>query len=149
MRPLTPFGDFLSELVQSIIKRVLEHIRYSPAIRRILRWAGATWIVFLVGLSLQPRRWRATNQGTSGHCFLHLLLFGFAASFPLLLSKNLFQSSARALCVLALAGAIELAQGQVYRYHTEWRDVLADGLGILLAFVVITLVRNWNNREQY
>jgi hypothetical protein len=102
--------------------------------------------VFLVVFSLQPRRWRAANLGTSGHCVLHLLLFGFTAGFPLLLSKNLVQSSTRAFCVFALAVAIEVAQSRVYRYHTEWRDVLADGFGILAAFVAFTLLRSWNTR---
>ena len=145
MRPLTPSEAFLPELVEPT-GDTLEHIGYSSVTRRTLRLAGAAWIVFLVALSLQPLRWPRTNQGTSGHSWLHLVSFGFAAIVPLLLSRNLFQSSTRAFCVLALAGAIEVAQSRVYRYHTEWRDVLADGLGILVAYVAIRLLRNRTTR---
>ncbi len=139
-------SELRSELPPLTSERVLEQSSYSSATRRTLRWAGAAWIMFLVVLSLQPLRWRRTNQGTSGHGLLHLVSFGIATIFSLLLSKNLFQSCKRAFCVLALAGGIEVAQGRLYRYHTEWRDVLADGLGVLVAFVAFPLLRSWNTR---
>ncbi|MGD1070139.1 MAG: hypothetical protein ABSB15_08360 [Bryobacteraceae bacterium] len=112
--------------------------------RSNLRWAGAVWILFLTILSLQPARLRATNRGTAAHFILHVVLFGLAAAAPLLLSENRLRTSVRALCVLCLAGAIEIAQGLIYRYKTEWSDFGSDGVGILIAFAAI---RFWRVRK--
>lgn len=109
--------------------------------RSNVRRAGAVWILFLTILSLQPVRLRATNRGTAAHFILHVLLFGLAAAAPLLLSQNRPQASARALGILCLAGAIEIAQGLIYRYKTEWWDFGFDGVGILLAFALVLLWR--------
>lgn len=108
--------------------------------RNNLRYAGAVWTSLVVALSLQPLRLRATSHG-AGHVFLHIGLFGFAAVFPLLLSESLAQQTARSWYVLCLAIAIEIAQGVIYRQHTEWTDVQVDGIGILIAFLVIRLCR--------
>ena len=97
--------------------------------------------MFLVVSSLQPLRLRATVQGTAGHFILHVVLFGFAAVIPLLLSGNRAQESARALGVLCLTGGIEIAQGLIYGFHTELRDLEADGMGVLIAFLCIRLWR--------
>jgi hypothetical protein len=97
--------------------------------------------VFLVVLSLQPLRLHATVRGTAGHFFLHLLLFGFAAVIPLMLSVNPAQESASVFCVFCLTGALEIAQGLIYRFRTEWRDLAADGIGILIAFLAIRVWR--------
>jgi len=93
-----------------------------------LRYAGAVWIVFVVAVSLQPLRLRAASHGRSGHAVLHVALFGFAAVVPLLLSQDRAQEAARALYVLCLAGAVEIVQGLIYRFHTEWKDVEFDAL---------------------
>jgi hypothetical protein len=97
--------------------------------------------VFLVVVSLQPLRLHATIRGTAGHFFLHTLLFGFAAVIPLLLSMNPAHESARAFGVFCLTGALEIAQSLIYRFRTEWRDLEADGIGILIAFLAIRVWR--------
>jgi hypothetical protein len=104
--------------------------------RNLLRWAGAGWFVCLVALSLQPVRLHGTTSG-AGHLLFHLGLFLLGAVFPLLLSETLTQQVARALCIICLAGAIEIAQGRIYRVHTEWRDIAVDGAGVLIAFLAI------------
>ncbi len=109
--------------------------------RNGLRRAGAVWIVFLVVVSLQPLRLHATIRGTAGHFFLHALLFGFAAVIPLLLSVNPAHESARAFGVLCIAAALEITQGLIYRFRTEWRDLEADGIGILIVFLIIRVWR--------
>jgi len=109
--------------------------------RNGLRWAGTVWIVFLVVLSLQPLRLHAAIPGTASHFLLHLLLFGFAAVIPLLLSVSPAHETARALCVFCLTGAIEIAQGLIYGFRTEWRDLATDGIGILIAFLAIRFWR--------
>ena len=115
--------------------------------RGSLRYAGAVWIVCVVALSLQPLRLRAASHGRGGHVVLHVALFGFAAVAPLLLSQNGSQEAARALYVLCLAGAVEIVQGHIYRFHTEWKDVTFDAVGILIAFLVIRLYRVRRNRN--
>ena len=109
--------------------------------RSSLRRAGAAWIVLVVALSLQPVRVRATSHG-AGHLVLHIVLFGLAAVVPLLLSGNRTQEAARALYVFGLACAVEIAQSRIYHYHPpEWRDIEIDGIGILIAFLVIRFCR--------
>jgi hypothetical protein len=115
----------------------------TPA-RNNLRRTGATWVVFVVMLSLQPVRLRSTIRGTAAHLLLHVVMFGFAAIAPLLLSGNRAQESARAFFVLCLAVAIEIAQRLIYGHRTEWWDVEMDGAGVLLAFVAI---RFWRLRR--
>jgi glycopeptide antibiotics resistance protein len=114
--------------------------------RHGLRWAATIWIVFLVVLSLQPLRLHGAIRGTASHIFLHVLLFGFAAVIPLLLSVNRAQECARVICVLGLTGAIEISQGLIYGFRTEWRDLEADGIGVLIAFVAI---RFWRFRSPF
>jgi hypothetical protein len=97
--------------------------------------------VFLVVLSLQPLRLHAAMRGTLSHFLLHVVLFGFAAVIPLLLSANPADESARALCVFCLTGAIEIAQGLIYGFRTEWRDFAADGIGVLIAFLAMRFWR--------
>jgi hypothetical protein len=109
--------------------------------RNGLRWAGTTWIVFLVVLSLQPLRLHSAIRGTASHFLLHVLLFGLAAVIPLLLSSNRVHESARAFCVFCLTGAIEIAQGLIYGFRTEWRDLEADGIGVLIALLAIRVWR--------
>ncbi len=106
-----------------------------------MRRAGTIWIVFLVVLSLQPLRLHGVIRGRASHLFLHALLFGFAAVIPLLLSVNRAQECARVICVFGLTAAIEIAQGLIYGFRTEWRDLAADGVGILIAFVAIRFWR--------
>jgi len=112
--------------------------------RRTLRWAGAAWIAFLVLVSLQPLRLRATVRGTTGHLFVHLVLFGSAAVLPLLLSENRVAESVRAFGILCLAAAIEIAQGRIYHIKTEWSDIEFDCIGVLTVFVAI---RFWRIRS--
>jgi hypothetical protein len=109
--------------------------------RSNLRWAGATWIVFLVLLSLQPMRLRPIARGTHGHLFVHLVLFGSAAVLPLLLSENRVAESVRALGILCLAAAIEIAQSRIYHHKTEWSDLEFDFIGVLTVFVAIRFWR--------
>jgi hypothetical protein len=108
--------------------------------RSALRQAGATWIVFVVAMSLQPARLRATSHGAA-HLVLHLLLFGLAAIIPLLLSGNWTQEAARAFSVFCLGVGVEIAQGLMSRHHPEWRDVKVDGIGVLAVFLAIRFCR--------
>jgi len=101
--------------------------------RGLLRWAGAAWIALLTGFSLQPWRWKATSGPTPTHLGLHALVFGIAALSPILLSRTRLNGWLRALGVVALAAAIELAQAVLYRHRMEWHDLQADALGVLLA----------------
>jgi|SRR5580658_9753072 hypothetical protein len=109
--------------------------------RSNLRWAGATWIVVLVLLSLQPIRLRATVRGTTGHFFVHIVLFGSAAVLPLLLSENRVAEAVRAFSILCLAAAIEIAQSRIYHLKTEWSDLEFDCIGVLTVFVAIRFWR--------
>jgi hypothetical protein len=59
---------------------------------------------------------------------------------------NRAQECARVICVLGLTGAIEISQGLIYGFRTEWRDLEADGIGVLIAFVAI---RFWRFRSPF
>jgi hypothetical protein len=105
--------------------------------RKNLRRAAASWIVFLVVFSLQPLRLRTVAGGKPLHPALHVIAFGLAALFPLLLSVNRTQEWARALGVLFPGVGIEMGQSLIYGHHTEWKDFRADVLGVLFALVMI------------
>jgi len=109
--------------------------------RRNLRRAATAWIVFLIVFSLQPLRLRAIAGGKPLHPALHVIVYGLAALFPLLLSVNRMQESVRALGVLFLGFGIETGQSFLYGRHTEWRDLRADVLGVLAAMVAIRFGR--------
>lgn len=109
--------------------------------RRSLRCIAAVWIGLLIVFSLQPLRLRAIAGGSPLHPAVHVLTFGFAALFPLLLSVTRMQEWTRALGVLCLGIGIEIAQGFIYRHRTEWRDFEADLLGILAAALLIRSVK--------
>jgi hypothetical protein len=110
--------------------------------RHKLRLAAAVWIALLVAFSLQPWRLRAIAGGRPLHPALHVVMFGLAALFPLLLSASLVREWTRALSVLCLGIGIEVVQGLVYRHHTEWKDFKSDVLGILSAILVVRFGRN-------
>jgi VanZ family protein len=109
--------------------------------RKNLRRAAASWIVFLVVFSLQPLRLRAIAGGKPLHPALHVIVFGLAALFPLLLSANRMQEWVRALGILFLGIGIEMGQSFIYGHRTEWRDFRADVLGVLGAVVMIRCAR--------
>ena len=105
--------------------------------RKNLRRAAASWIVFLAVFSLQPLRLRAIAGGKPLHPALHVIVYGLAALFPLLLTVNRMQEWGRALGVLFLGIGIEMGQSLIYRHRTERRDFKADLLGVLTALVMI------------
>lgn len=107
--------------------------------RPILRWAGAVWILLLVVVSLQPLRPRATVRGTFAHMVVHVLAFGLAAAAPLLLSVKRLQLWIRTLCLLGMSATIEIGQAVIYHQRTEWSDFGADGIGILIALLLILI----------
>jgi hypothetical protein len=105
---------------------------------RINLWlAGAAFAVLLTTISLQPWRPKAFLRGTIWHWPLHAMAFGAVALFPLLLSRNRRQELVRAILVVGLALAVEYVQGRIYRHPTEWRDVQANGAGVLLAYGLV------------
>ena len=105
--------------------------------RNLLRWAGAGWFVCLVALSLQPVRLHGTTSG-AGHLLFHLGLFLLGAVFPLLLSETLTPTGGESLVYYLPRGCdFEIAQGRIYRVHTEWRDIAVDGAGVLIACLAI------------
>jgi VanZ family protein len=108
--------------------------------RSNLRRAATAWIVFLIVFSLQPLRLRAIAGGKPFHPALHMIVYGLAALFPLLLSVNRTQESVRVLGVLFLGIGIEMGQSFIYGRRTEWGDFKADVLGVLAALVMARII---------
>ena len=109
--------------------------------RKNLRRAAAVWIVFLVVFSFQPLRLRAIAGGKPLHPALHVIVYGLAALFPLLLSVNRIQEWVRALGVLFLGVGVEMGQSFLYGHRTEWRDFRADALGVVFVLITIRCAR--------
>jgi hypothetical protein len=97
---------------------------------RIIAWLSV--IVVTVG-SLQPARPKLV---LAYHHPIHVLMFGAIAFLFFRLSAERSQRiwSALAICVLGLS--LEYSQYMINHHQMEWWDVLADGIGVLVAFLL-------------
>ena len=110
-------------------------------VKECLRRAGAIWILLLVLYSLQPFRLHVAPRSALLHPIAHILAFGTASLVPSLFSASLAQLWTRALWLLCLGASIEVSQGLIYRQRTEWADLVADGIGILIVSALTMLWR--------
>jgi hypothetical protein len=74
-----------------------------------------------------------------------MFVFGSAAVLVLLLSNTLRQRLTSVLCIVALAASLEILQFWITyqpKYSAfEWRDLLDDGDGIVIAAVLLMLIK--------
>ena len=109
--------------------------------RRNLRWAAVIWVALLIVISIQPFRVHALRNFAHFHFALHVLWFGLAALLFLALSQSLRLEWIVTVSLICLGAAIEAAQTALYHHRFEWKDLRADSLGVLVAFLAIRLVR--------
>ena len=106
-------------------------------------WRVGFWLAVVAGIVLalwpQPASQEPWFEGADkvehALSFALLLLIGLRAGY-----RN---ALALAIGLLALGGAIELAQSFTVTRSAEWFDWLADALGITLGWVVAWLGARW------
>jgi hypothetical protein len=114
--------------------------------RPLIRYLCWIWIMCVIVGSLLPLRMKIA-LGTTSHLHrpLHMFVFGSAAVVLLLLSNTLRQRLTSVLCILALAAFLEILQFWITyqpKYSAfEWRDLLDDGGGIVIAVVLSMLIK--------
>jgi hypothetical protein len=95
------------------------------------------WIALLTVGSLQPAR---PSVVTGHHREIHWLAFAGAAFLRFGVSKTGPQRMVSALALFFLGLSLEVLQHLIYRNPTEWRDIVDDGLAILMAFALYGLI---------
>jgi glycopeptide antibiotics resistance protein len=109
--------------------------------RRNIRWAGVICVALLIAISVQPFRVHAIRNLSHWHSTLHVLWFGLAAFLFLMLSQSRSREWAVAATFVCLGAAIEAVQTKLYHQRFEWKDLCADTLGVLIAFMAIQIIR--------
>jgi len=77
------------------------------------------------------------------HREIHWAAFAGAALLLFTLSQTRRQEILRACTIFVLGFSLEFLQYLVNRNRMEWRDVLDDGLAILVAFAFYSLSGAW------
>ena len=113
------------------------HIRYRTWDRRL---ALAVWTAGLTGLSLLPLPMKRLI-GTTGtwHDAGHVACFAITAVLLLLAKPTSARSLPGLWPVLMLAFALEWLEAELYASRFEWKDIVMDILGMLLAIVFVRL----------
>ena len=71
----------------------------------------------------------------------HAVAFGILALMLFSLCRNRRQKWVVTLAMLCFAGGLELGQHRIYGQSFEWWDVWDDGIGILLALLLLEFAR--------
>ncbi|MGA2716214.1 MAG: VanZ family protein [Bryobacteraceae bacterium] len=71
----------------------------------------------------------------------HVVAFGILGVMLLSLCRNSGQKWVVTLALLCLACGLELRQHQLFRQPFEWWDVRDDGIGLLLALLLLRFTR--------
>ncbi len=91
-------------------------------------------------LSLHPFG-QYIGSGSIAHRTGHVIAFGVLALLLLPLSRTGGQRALTISGVIAVAMATEMAQWLRFRQPFEWWDVRDDGIGILVAWAAVRLIR--------
>ena len=75
------------------------------------------------------------------HGLEHAVAFGILALILLSLCRNRGQKWVVSLAMLCFAAGLELGQHQIYGQSFEWWDVWDDGIGVLLALLLLEFTR--------
>ena len=112
---------------------------------RLLTFISANWVAFTLStlliitvLSLWPLEQLPSVPGTDK---THHLIAYAVLMFPVGMRKP-DKWLAIGLLLIAYSGAIELLQPYVNRYG-EWLDMAANTAGIVLGFLIATLINNF------
>ncbi len=119
------------------------------------RWAALRWAalvayvagIFVLGLLPMPalplpQTWLPQDK------LMHAAVFGGLVVVLHLAQPRRLPPLLAALLSTALGGALELAQALVPYRAAEWLDVVADGVGALLAAGLLVLVRRLRGRPR-
>jgi hypothetical protein len=98
------------------------------------------WIACLVFVSV-GRIVPHAPQGSMLHGVEHAVAFGILAMMLLFLCRTRGQKWLVTLAMLCFAWALEFRQHQIYGHFLEWWDVWDDGIGILLALLLLEFKR--------
>lgn len=118
----------------------VERTAVPPAVLRIV---AKVWLALLIVGSLQPAR---PGIVAGLHREMHWVAFAGAGLLLFSLSRTRRQEILGAFAIFLLGFSLELMQRLIYRNHLEWRDILDDGLAILLAFALYRLTGAWKPR---
>lgn len=112
----------------------------------LMRLTAAVLLVVIVGAMVGPFQnvEAATNIWDKA---AHFVAFGLILWSIGVLFRRLPRALA-ALSALALGAAVEIVQGMVGR-DASWGDLLADGLGILLALLLWVIWRRFEPRTAF
>ncbi len=112
----------------------------------LMRLTAAVLLVVIVGAMVGPFQnvEAATNIWDKA---AHFVAFGLILWSIGVLFRRLPRTMA-ALSALALGAAVEIVQGMVGR-DASWGDLLADGLGILLALLLWVIWRRFEPRTAF
>jgi len=109
----------------------------------LMRLTAVALLVVIIGLMVGPFQ----NVEAAANVWdkaAHFVAFGLILWSIGVLFRRLPRTLA-ALAALALGGAVEIVQGFVGR-DASWGDLLADGLGILLALLLWAIWRRFQPR---
>ena len=104
--------------------------------RHVLLFITSVLLVLLIVGSLQPER---LSLLAGVHRVIHWLAFGGAALLLFCVSRGPRQEILGAFATVLLGLLLEILQHVIYRNCMEWRDVVDDGLAILVAIALYRL----------
>jgi hypothetical protein len=115
-------------------------VRYPVLRKAVLPAMAILWIACLVFVSLHPIV-RHAPQGSMTHRIEHVMAFGILGIILLALCGNHGPKWVVTLALLCLACVLEMRQHQLFRQPFEWWDVRDDGIGIVLALLLLRFTR--------
>jgi hypothetical protein len=109
---------------------------------------AAVFLAALAVLAFLPRPWKG-RLATHGYLHLCAHMVAFGAAFLLIAwtMRDRASQSGSAILLLLFGVVLEVFQTRVYGNLLEYRDIAANGTGIVLAFLACNIWKDQNGQR--